>query len=207
MAAETMVRNETAADFREVEELTRDAFWNVYRPGCVEHYLVHSCRGRGDFVPELSCVLELDGRIAAHIMYSRAELALERGGTLPILILGPVSVRPELQRRGLGGQLIRHTLAAAAEQGFGAVVLTGSPEYYSRFGFADARSLGIRYGGVPEEEPAPFFMARELRRGYLAGVAATYTDPPGYAVRDEDVDAFDSGFPPREKLKLPGQLP
>lgn len=206
MDPEYTIRQEQPADYAEVESLTREAFWNVYRPGCVEHYLVHSYRQLPEFVPELSCVLELDGRIAAHIMYSRAEVALDGGGILPVLVLGPVSVRPELQRRGLGGRLIRHTLDAAAERGFGAVVLSGSPEYYSRFGFTDARSLGIRYAGVPEEVPTPFFMVRELRAGYLAGVTGSYADPPGYAVSDEDVEAFDARFPPREKLKLPDQL-
>ncbi|MER1997850.1 MAG: N-acetyltransferase [Arthrobacter sp.] len=200
------IRRETPADYSEVENLTREAFWNVYRPGAVEHFLLHRYRALPDFVPELSQVLELDGRIIAHIMYSRAELRRESGSVLPVLVFGPVSVLPGHQKRGYGAALIRHTLAEAAESGFGAVVITGSPDYYRRFGFAEAKTLGVYYDGVPRDEPTPYLLALELQDGYLAGGPWIYRDPPGYDVRDEDVNAFDARFPPKQKLKLPGQL-
>lgn len=206
MGTNYVIRREAGADYAEVENLTREAFWNVYRPGCVEHFLLHRYRELPQFIPELSQVLEADGRILAHIMYSRAELRRENGGVLPMLVFGPVSVLPEYQKRGHGAALIRHTLAEAAESGFGAVVITGSPEYYRRFGFVEAKTLGIYYDGVPRDEPTPYLQALELRDGYLAGGPWTYSDPPGYDVRDEDVDAFDARFPPKQKLKLPGQL-
>ena len=206
MGTDYFLRRETPADYAAVENLTREAFWNVYRPGAVEHFLLHRYRALPDFVPELSQVLETDGRLAGHIMYSRAELRRENGSVRPILVFGPVSVLPEHQKRGYGAALIRHTLAEAAESGFGAVVITGSPEFYRRFGFVEAKTLGIYYDGVPWDEPTPYLQALELRDGYLAGGPWTYSDPPGYDVRDEDVDAFDARFPPKQKLKLPGQL-
>ncbi len=200
------IRPETAADFQEVEHLTREAFWNVYRPGCTEHFVLHQYRTLPDFIPELSLVLEQSGRICAHIMYSRAEILCDTGRKLPILIFGPVSVLPEKQRQGLGSALIRHSLEKARALGGGAVAITGNPGYYARFGFTDAKSRGIFYAAVPRTEPTPFFLIRELQEGYLTGVTGSYTDPEGYFVRDEDVDAFDALFPPKQKQKLPGQL-
>lgn len=206
MGTNYVIRPETPADYAAVENLTREAFWNVYRPGAVEHFLLHRYRSLPDFVPELSQVLEAEGRIAGHILYSRAELHREDGAVLSILVFGPVSVLPEYQKRGYGAALIGHTLAEAAEAGFGAVVITGSPEYYRRFGFAEAKTLGISYDGVPRDEPTPYLQALELREGYLAGGPWVYRDPPGYVASDEDVDAFDARFPPKQKLRLPGQL-
>lgn len=203
---EPIIRTETPADYRAVEQLTREAFWNVYRPGCMEHYVLHRFRSLPDFVPELSLVAELDGRLAAHIMYSRAQITCDDGRVLPILVFGPVSVAPEFQRRGIGSRLIRESLDRAKALGCGAVAITGSPDYYGRFGFVPGQSLGVFYDGFPRTEPTPFFLVKELQPGWLDGVTGTYADPPGYLVSDEEVDAFDAGFPPKEKKKLPGQL-
>ena len=200
------IRLEEPRDFSAVERLTREAFWNKYRPGCSEHYVLHQFRSRPEFVRELDCVLEEDGQIAAHIMYSRAEIAADDGRTIPILVFGPVSVHPERQGRGLGSKLIRFTLEKAQALGCGAVAITGDPGYYARFGFAGGHSRGIYYAGLPRGEEAPFFLVKEHRPGFVTGVTGTYRDPEGYRVADADVDAFDRTFPPKEKKKLPGQL-
>lgn len=200
------IRPERPEDWREVENLTREAFWNVYRPGCMEHYLVHRFRSRPEFVPELSLVLTTPEGLAAHILYCRSEIACDDGRTLPVACFGPVSVLPAQQRKGYGSALIRASLERARGLGFGAVFITGSPEYYARFGFVDARSRGVYYGAVPREEPTPFFLVLQLIPGWLDGVTGIWREPEGYQCRDEDVAAFDSAFPPREKRKLPGQL-
>lgn len=200
------LRTETPEDYREVENLTREAFWNVYRPGCTEHWVLHRCRSLPEFIPELSLVLELDGRIIGHIMYSHARIRCDDGRSLPIMIFGPVSILPEYQKQGWGSYLIRESLTRAEDLGCGAVAITGNPAYYGRFGFSDARSFGVYYGDIPRDEETPFFMVRPLRSGYLDGITGTYFDPPGYFVSDEDVETFDASFPPKIKLKLPGQL-
>ena len=200
------IRLEEPKDYRAVENLTREAFWNKYRPGCMEHYVLHRYRDRPDFVKELDYVAEEDGRIVAHIMYSHARIAADDGRIIPIMIFGPVSVLPERQGRGYGGRLIRYTLELAEKLGCGAVVITGDPGYYHRFGFVSASALGIRYDGVPPTEEAPFFMVKELKEGFLRDVTDVYKDPEGYFVEDAEVDAFDAFFPPKEKKKLPGQL-
>ena len=202
----TAIRLEEPGDYREVENLTREAFWNKYRPGCMEHYVLHCYRERPEFVRELDHVLEEDGRIIAHIMCSRAQIIGDDEREIPILIFGPVSVLPEKQGQGCGSRLIRYTLALAEQMDFGAVAITGDPGYYHRFGFVSGSSMGVYYDGLPRTEEAPFFMVKELKEGFLRGVTGMYKDPEGYFVEDGDVDAFDVGFPPKEKKKLPGQL-
>ena len=200
------IRPEKPEEWREVEALTREAFWNVYRPGCMEHYILHRFRSRPDFIPSLSLVLEAQGRIVAHIMYCRAGIACDDGRKIPLVCFGPVSVLPAWQRQGYGSALIRDSLERAGKLGFGAVAITGDPCYYARFGFVDARSLGVYYGDMPRGEETPFFMLMQLKPGWLDGVTGVYHESDGYQYRDEDVEAFDAGFPPREKQKLPGQL-
>ena len=200
------IRLEEPKDYRKVEELTREAFWNKYRPGCMEHYVLHRYRGRPEFVKELDYVMEEEGRLVAHIMYSRAQITADDGRIIPIMVFGPVSVLPEKQGGGRGGRLIRYTLELAEKMGCGAVAITGDPDYYHRFGFVSGSKLGVWYDGIPRGEEAPFFMVKELKEGFLKGVTGVYRDPEGYFVEDADVKAFDAGFPPKEKKKLPGQL-
>lgn len=200
------IRLEEPKDYREVENLTREAFWNKYRPGCMEHYVLHCYRSRPEFVRELDYVIEEEGKIVAHIMYSHAGITADDGRTIPIMIFGPVSVLPEKQGAGYGSRLIRHTLDLAEKMGCGAVAITGDPNYYHRFGFVSGSKLGVYYDGLPRTEEAPFFMVKELKVGFLRGVTGVYQDPEGYFAADADVDAFDADFPLKEKKKLPGQL-
>ena len=146
------IRPEEPRDYREVENLIREAFWNKYRPGCMEHYVLHRYRGLPEFVRELDYVAEEDGRIVAHIMYSRAQITADDGRSIPILIFGPVIVLPEKQGQGYGGRLIRYTLELAEQMGWGAVAITGDPGYYHRFGFVSGSALGIFYDGIPRSE-------------------------------------------------------
>ena len=172
----------------------------------MEHYVLHMFRDAPDFVGALDYVVEDEGEIVAHIMYVRTALTLDNGGKLPILVFGPVSVRPDRQGEGIGSMLIRYTMELATQMGWGAVAITGNPAYYSRFGFASGHSFGICYGETPPEEETPFFMMRELRDGYLSGIRGTYHDPEGYLVTQAAVEEFDRSFPKKEKLRLPGQL-
>lgn len=129
------IRNERKEDYSIVEEITRKAFYNVYVPGCMEHYLVHVMRDHEDFIPELDFVLERDGQVIGNIMYTKAKLTDENGTEKEILTFGPVSVLPEYQRNGYGKLLINHSCQKAAELGFDVIVILGSPANYVSCGF------------------------------------------------------------------------
>ena len=201
-----IIRAERADEHREVENLVRESFWNVYRPGCSEHYVIHVLRDDPDFVKELDFVMEMDGRIIGQNMFMRAVIEADDGRKIPILTMGPICITPKLKRKGYGKKLLDYSLDKAAELGFGAVLFEGNIGFYGKSGFDYASKFGIRYHGLPEGEDASFFLCKELKKGYLDGITGVYQTPAGYYVDDADVEEFDKSFPPKEKLKLPGQL-
>ena len=145
-----IIRRETPADYAAVENLTREAFWNVYRPGCTEHYVVHVLRRDSDFVPELDLVMERDGQLVGHILYMRAKIVADDGREIPMMTFGPISIRPNLQRQGLGKYLLDHSMERARELGAGALCIEGNIDFYGKSGFVVAGTKGIRYHGEPE---------------------------------------------------------
>ena len=201
-----IIRLEKQEEYREVENLVRESFWNVYRPGCSEHYVLHVLRSDPDFVKELDFVMELDGRIIGQNMFMKTVINADGGGDVPVLTMGPIGITPELKRRGYGKRLLDYSLEKAAEMGFGAVLFEGNIGFYGKSGFDYASKFGIRYHDLPEDADASFFLCKELITGYLDGVTGVYQTPQGYYVPDAEVDEFDKGFPKKEKLKLPGQL-
>ena len=201
-----IIRNENPNDHRVVETLVRDSFWNVYRPGCLEHYVLHVLRSDPAFVPELDFVMELDGRIIGQNMFMHASIAADDGRQIPIMTMGPICIAPELQGKGYGKLLLDYSLEKARELGCGALCFEGNIGFYGKSGFGYASKKGIRYRGLPEGEDASFFLCKELQEGYLDGVTGEYGPPAGYFVSEEACEAFDRSFPPKVKLKLPGQL-
>lgn len=200
------IRLETPADYRRVEDLTREAFWNVYHPGCTEHYVLHVLRDDPAFVPELDLVMEQGGRLIGHVMYMRSEIHADDGRIIPVMTFGPISIDPEYQRQGWGSVLIRFSMEKARELGAGALLISGNAGFYGRFGFVKASDRSIRYFAEPRDAEAPYFLLCELKPGFLDGITGSYKDPEGYFVDEAEVEAFDALFRPREKLKLPGQL-
>ena len=201
-----IIRRETEADFRAVENLVREAFWNVYRPGCLEHYVIHVLRGDPAFVPELDFVMERDGALIAQNMFMRTYIDADDGRQIEVLTMGPIGVTPALKRKGYGKLLLDYSLEKAREMGFSAVLFEGNIGFYGKSGFDYARNFGIRYHDLEEGEDDSFFLCRELVPGYLDDVTGVYQTPAGYYVDPDDAELFDASFPPKEKLKLPGQL-
>lgn len=203
------IRLEQPQDYREVENLTREAFWNVYAPGCVEHYVLNQYRSNPDFIPELDFVMEEDGRIIGHIMFSKAEIVKENGKILPSWTFGPISIHPDYKRKGYGLKLLKHALGKAREMGIGVICMEGNIDFYKHAGFVVASTLGIHYHAEPKDAVVPYFLAQELIPGYLDGVEGTYHTPKGYYVAFEDKEAFEAyeaTFPPKEKKRQEGQL-
>ena len=200
------IRLERPEDYREVENLVREAFWNVYHPGCSEHYVIHVLRDDPAFIRELDLVMEKDGRIIGQNMFMKTVINGDDGRVIPILTMGPIGITPELKRKGYGKIILDYSLEKAAEMGFGAVLFEGNIGFYGHSGFDYARNFGIRYHDLPEGADDSFFLCRELIPGYLDDVTGVYQTPAGYYVDPAEVEEFDKDFPAKVKLKLPGQL-
>ena len=201
-----VIRLERKEEHREVESLIRECFWNVYRPGCLEHYVINQLRNDPLFVKELDFVMEKDGRLIGQNMFMRAAIHADDGREIPIMTMGPICIRKDLQRMGYGKILLDYSLEAATRLGCGALCFEGSIRFYGRSGFTYAREYGLRYRGLPEGADDSFFLCRELIPGYLDGVTGEYGPPQGYFVDPAAAEEFDRAFPSKEKLVLPGQL-
>ena len=191
-----IIRNETENDYRVVEEITREAFWNLYFPGCNEHYLVHKMRNHTDFLKELDFVAEYNGKIVGNIMYTKAWLIDEQGKEMDIVSFGPISVLPEYQRKGIGSALINHTKNIAIKNGVKAIVILGDPHNYCKHGFKSSKDLNISdiNGNYPYG-----MLALELEEGVLAGHKWKYRYSDVYEINEKDADEYDNSFVKKEK--------
>ena len=198
-----IIRSEKESDYRAVEEMVREAFWNLYIPGCGEHYTLHKVRMSGDFIPELDFVAERDGRIVGQIVYARSIIKYEQGMEKEVVTFGPVCVLPSLQKQGIGSALITHTTALARDMGFPAVCIYGDPRYYSRFGFR----LGDRYDiKTADGKFAVGLLVLELKQGELGNLPGRFIESPAYGEFDENEFAqYDATFPFREKAETESQ--
>lgn len=203
------IRLEKTEDHRVVENLVREAFWNVYRPGCMEHFVLKKLRDDPTFVKSLNFVMEKNGEIIGQNVFVKAEIHGDDGRRIPILTMGPICIANEYKRQGYGKMLLDYTLEKAAETGMGAVCFEGNIGFYGKSGFSYAREFGIRYHGLPEGADNSFFLCKELIPGYLDGVTGEYATPEGYSAcmkYPEEFAEYEATFPYKEKLKLPGQL-
>ena len=201
-----IIRLKRKDEQRQVESLVREAFWNVYRPGCLEHYVLNQLRNDEAFVKELDFVMEKDGELIGQNMFMRAVIKADDGRDIPIMTMGPICITPRLKRQGYGKILLDYSLEKARELGCGAVCFEGNIDFYSKCGFTYASEFGIRYHGLSEGEDASFFLCIELIDGYLDAVTGEYSTPKGYFVDEAEAEEFDKQFPYKEKLKLPGQI-
>ena len=206
------IRVEEERDYLAVESLVRESFWNVYRPGCTEHYVLHHLRNCPDFIPELAFVMEADGKIIGQNVFVKAQITKSNGTAFPILTMGPICIANEYKRKGYGKILLDYSLEKAKALGYGAVCFEGNIDFYGKSGFDFASKFGIKYHGLPEGVAADFFLCKELKSGYLDGITGVYATPEPYFVAEEnpeDFEKFEREFNlknPLEKLKLPGQL-
>ena len=199
-----IIRKETENDYREVENLAREAFWNLSKPGCDEHYFIHTLRDHPDFIPELDYVLELDGRVAGSVMYSKSCITDENGTVKNIVTMGPLCVHPEFQRRGFGKALLEHTFAIAAGMGYDVVINFGNPDNYVARGYKSCKKYNVCFEG--DIFPAAL-LVKELKEGALDG-RKWYYHPSDLDKPCEDTEAverFDKLFPPKEKAWQPSQ--
>ena len=204
------VRVESKEDLRDVEELTREAFFNVYLPGCKEHYVLHKFRESDNFIKELSLVLELDGNIIGHVMFAKARVKLQNGSFKEVHTFGPFSILPNYQKQGYGKYLLNAALNKAKDLGVKVLLACGSIDYYKKFGFSLASSRNVRYAFADaNDKVVPYFLIKEFDKCYLNASPCTYQDPDEYFVADKETDAFEKyekTFPYKEKKKTDTQI-
>lgn len=192
-----VLRNINKNDYKEVEILTREAFWNIYRPGCCEHLVIHNMHKDKKSIEELELVAVYNDKILGHIAYTKGHVKGIDNETF--ITFGPLSVMPKFQGKGIGSKLILETLQRAASLGYSAVFITGDNNYYSRFGFESASKYGVHMEGIPMEDEAPFFMVKSLKKDALKDVSGFYVFDDCYNVDEEAVDEFDKQFEPKEE--------
>ena len=196
------IRNEVETDYEKVEEITRKAFWNLYIPGCIEHYLVHVMRFHKDFLPELDFVIEVDNEVIGNIMYTKTKLVDESGEEKDILTFGPVCILPEYQRMGYGKKLMEYSFEQAIALDYDAIVIFGNPGNYVSRGFKSCKKFNV----CLENETYPSaMMVKELKPGVLDGRKYVYYQSPVFEIDEKEVVRFDEGLESWEKKYQPSQ--
>ena len=190
------IRSETGDDYREVEELTREAFWNLYVPGCDEHYLVHILRKHPDFIPELDFVATFEDKIVGNIMYARSFIVDESNNRIETVTFGPISVLPAFQRQGVGTALIRHSAKLALESGYKVIIIQGHPHNYCKHGFKSSKDYNIS----DAEGKFPYsLLVLELEKGFLEEHSWKYHSSDVYDIDSQAADEYDKLFEVKKK--------
>ena len=202
MERQITIRNEEKPDYETVEKITREAFYNLYIPGCVEHYLVHIMREHKDFIRELDFVLELNGNIIGNIMYTKAKLTDENGQTKEVLTFGPVSILPAFQRMGYGKMLIEHSFKEAIKLGYDSIVIFGSPVNYVSRGFKSCKKYNV---SVENGKYPAAMIVKELIPHVLAGHRWIYQESDIMAVDEKQAQDYDNTLEKLEKKYRPSQ--
>jgi predicted N-acetyltransferase YhbS len=197
-----IIRNEKKEDYRNVEELIREAFWNLYVPGCNEHFVLHNLRNSSDFIPELDFVAEKEGQIVGQIVYSRGIIKCKQGEEKEVISFGPVSVLPAFQKQGIGSALIIRTINLAKDMGYPAICIYGDPRYYNRFGFRCAEKYEIK---TAEDKFAVSLQVLELRQGALNNASGRFIESAAFAVDETGFARYDATFPFKEKKETDSQ--
>lgn len=197
-----IIRNEMENDYRTVEEMIREAFWNLYIPGCSEHFVMHKLRDSRDFIPELDFVAEKEGQIVGQIVYSRGVIRYIQGAEKEVISFGPVSVLPALQKQGIGSALITHTINLAREMGFPAICIYGDPRYYSRFGFRCAEKYEIK---TADDKFAVALQVLELQRGVLINIPGRFIESAAFEVDENEFAQYDTAFPFKGRAETDSQ--
>jgi predicted N-acetyltransferase YhbS len=197
------IRLEEENDYRDVEYITREAFWNVYKPGCVEHLIVHKIRKVPAFLQELCFVACNNNKIIGNIIYSKAKVTDSKNQEFEVLCMGPIGVLPSYQGQGIGSLLMNYSIEMAKQLGHKAIIIFGNPNYYHRFGFINAQEYGIQTSwGENFEE----FMALELYDGGLNNISGKFYEDEVFKINQNELEIFEKDFPYKEKRVTDTQL-
>ncbi len=192
-----IIRNEKIEDYRKTEIVAREAFWNLYFPGCEEHYVIHKMRQHKDFIQELSFVAELDGEIVGSIFYSKSKVKQEDGEEISTISFGPVSVDPKYHRQGIGRKLITHSIELAKEMGYKAIITLGYPYHYKPYGFKGGKAYNI---AMEDGKYYIGLLVLPLYKNALNNVKGIALFSEALVVNKKDVEEFDKNFDFKEKF-------
>ncbi len=190
------IRNEEPKDYRRVEEVAREAFWNLYFPGGYEHYVVHKMRCHSDFIKPLAFVIEVDDKIVGAIFYTQSKIISENKQEYETISFGPVFILPEFHRKGLGKALITHSIHVAKKMGYRAILTLGYPYHYKPYGFLGGKKYNI---AMPDRKFYKGLLVLPLYNGALENISGYIEFSEALEVTEEDVDKFDKSFPPKKK--------
>ena len=199
----TIIQPTSGNDYSATETMTREAFWNLYRPGSVEHLILHNLRNSTNYIHDLDLVALVDNEVVGHIISTKAKVVDVHNTEHEILCVGPLSVLPTFQKKGIGSALMNHSILVAKKLGFTGMILFGNPDYYHRFGFRNAQEYGITTKEGQNFEP---FMALELQTNGLMYTTGMFIEDSAFEVQPEDIEAFDKNFPYKEKKVTDTQL-
>lgn len=197
------IRHEKAEDYYTVEKVTRDAFWNLYCPGCSEHLIVHNLRNHPDFIPELSFIIELDNKIVGSIFYTHSKVIDSKGQEHKTITFGPVSIAPHLHRKGLGRILINHSINEAKKQGYQGIIIGGYPHHYKTYGFEGAKKFGI---SMSDKNYYTGIMALPLFEGSLDQINGCVYFSDALEPDENKLVEFEKKFPFKEKMETKSQI-
>lgn len=199
---EIQIRNETEKDYREVENLTREAFWNLYVPGANEHFIVHNLRKSKNFIKELDFVAVYKNKIVGSIVYTLSYIEDMFNKKHEVITFGPVSVLPEYQNKGIGRKLIEYSLKKAREMSYKAVIIYGYPDYYSKYGFKGGKNFNI---STPEGDFMKALQVLELQENALKGIQGKFFQDDVFHADEAEYEEFDKTFTEKEKLVTDSQ--
>jgi predicted N-acetyltransferase YhbS len=200
---EVIIQRTAERDFFQTENITRESFWNLYRPGCVEHLILHNMRNSKAYISRLDLIAVFENEIIGHIISTRAKVKDSLNYEHEILCAGPFAVLPKFQKRGIGSKLMNESIKVAKELGYIGMILFGNPEYYHRFGFRNAKEYGITTKDGQNFEP---FMALEFQNNGLANVKGRFFEDNSFGTNPDDLIEFEKKFPYKEKLKTDTQF-
>ncbi|MGL4992185.1 MAG: GNAT family N-acetyltransferase [Sarcina sp.] len=197
------IRHENEKDFRKVEEITREAFYNLYCPGCNEHLIVHNIRNHKSYIKELSYIIELDGEIVGSIFYTRSKIIGWDGVETDAISFGPISIHPKYHRIGLGKKLITYSIEKAKSLGYNAILTLGYPHHYEPYGFLGGKKYNI---SMSDGKFYKGLLVLPLYDNALENISGYAEFSDVYEITEQEVEIFDSIFPKKEKCFKESQI-